>query len=434
MSVAYQRGVTVMSGFFLRRLRFSRSKLGNGGNMAALTALLMPVLVGAAGLASDTAQWVLMRRALQRQADSAALAGAYALTQSRTASSGALGDLAKNQNFTLTSQLIENAPTAGPFAGNTGAVRVRLVATSTLPFTSIFLGGGTTIAAEATAGLQADGDYCILALDEGTAIGITNSGNTLVDAKCGMHSNSSGSPAITGQGSATISASPVSAVGDINSSTNFVPGTIFTPNNVAQRDPYASLANPVPTGTTYNNYRVNPNQTRNMSPGIYRGDLIIQGRANLSPGVYFIDGGQLTVNSGAEMNGTGVTIVLTNSAYGSGSTSALAATTKINGGSTLNITAPDTGTYKGVLLYQDRRTPVMSDNVIINGNSTSLLRGAIYVPRNEIQMNGTTGMNVNCLQLIGYRMVFTGTSDLRNTCPALSASSAFKGNVVRLMG
>jgi hypothetical protein len=59
-------GCCVMSGFSMRRRQASRLNLGRQGNMAALTAMLMPVLIGAAGLASDTAQWVLMRRALQR--------------------------------------------------------------------------------------------------------------------------------------------------------------------------------------------------------------------------------------------------------------------------------------------------------------------------------------------------------------------------------
>lgn len=424
------RGLCMLGGRITRRLRASRS-----GNMAAMTAMLVPVLIGAAGLASDTAQWVLVRRAVQRQADSAALAGAYALTQGQPASSGALADLGKNQNYTLAAApLIENAPTAGPFAGVATAVRVRLTATSRLPFSGAFLGTGVNISAEAVAGLERDGDYCILSLDSGPTIGITNSGNTLVDARCGMHANSTGEPAVTGQGSATIRASPVSAVGAINSSTNFAAGTVFTPYNVSQRDPFADLPDPVPTGNTFNNLRVNPNQTRSLQPGIYRGGLNIQGRANLQSGTYFIDGGSLDISSQAVVNGSGITFVLTNSAYGSGSTSALAATTKINGGATLNITAPDGGTYAGVLFYQDRRTPPMSDNVIINGNSASLLRGAIYVPRNEIRMNGTSGMDVNCLQLVGFRLVFTGTSDLRNICPAMSSSGAFKGNIVRLLG
>lgn len=423
-----------MSGIFLRRLRVSRLRVGNGGNMAALTALLMPVLVGAAGLASDTAQWVLMRRSLQRQADSAALAGAYALTQGRTANSGAISDLAKNSNFVLTSQIIENAPTVGPWAGNADVVRVRLVATSNLPFSSIFLGGGTAISAEASAGLQADGDFCILALDTNPTLAITNSGNTTVDARCGMHSNSSGEPAVTGQGSAVIVATPVSAVGNVNNSSGtFAPGTVFQPYSVAQRDPYASLPDPTVTGGG-SNIRVNSNQTRNLTPGTYR-DFRIQGTVNLAPGVYIIDGsngGELEFGAQSVINGTGVTFVLSSSTMSSSGGDS--AGVSMNGGATMNLSAPTTGTYKGVLIYQDRRTTAMSERLIINGNSSSLMRGAIYVPRNEVQFNGTTGMDIHCLQMVAYRFTFSGNSQINNICPANSGSGSFKGNTVRLMG
>ncbi len=425
----------------MRRLRVSRLKIGRlnigrQGNIAAMTAMLMPVLIGAAGLASDTAQWVLMRRSLQRQADSAALAGAYALTQGRTAVSGATLDLGKNQNFTLTAApVIENAPSVGPWAGNTDAVRVRLVATSNLPFSSLFIGGGTIISAEAVAGLQQDGDYCILALDTTASLGITNTGNTTVDARCGMHSNSTGEPAVAGQGSATIYASPVSAVGNINSSSNFAAGTVFTPYNVAQRDPYDDLPNPsiVSNGQNVN---VNPNQTRNLSPGTYR-SFDIKGTANLAPGVYYIDGrngGGLDLGSQAVINGTGVTFVLTNSNFTSSTSTGLAAGIRINGGATLNLTSPASGTFKGVLMYQDRRATAMSDTAQINGNSSSRLQGAIYVPRNELRFNGTSGMNIDCLQMVGYRITFTGNSNIRNICPTNSGSAAFKGNIVRLLG
>jgi hypothetical protein len=404
--------------------------------MAAMTAMLVPVFIGGAGLASDTAQWVLVKRALQRQADSAALAGAYALTQNRPATTGALADLAKNQNFKLAAApVIENAPTVGPFRGNPVAVRVRLVAESSLPFSSIFLGSGITIAAEAVAGLERDGDYCILALDESPALGITNTGNTFVDARCGMHANSSGEPAVTGQGSATIFASPVSAVGNIVDNGNFATGTKFTPYNISQRDPFASLPDPSISGGG-SNVQVGSNQTRTLSPGTYR-NFRIQGTANLNPGTYYIDGssgGSFDIGAQAVLNGSGVTFVLTNSNLSSGSTSALAAGVKINGGATLNITAPDTGTYAGVLLYQDRRTPAMSDKIIVNGNSSSKLRGALYAPKNELQFNGTSGMDIDCLQMVGYRITFSGTSDIKNICPALSGSGAFKGNVVRLLG
>jgi hypothetical protein len=141
---------------------------------------------------------------------------------------------------------------------------------------------------------------------------------------------------------------------------------------VAQRDPLAAIANPSFTSSP-NNGDVRSGQTRNMTPGTYRG-MSIQGTANPAP-----------------------------------------------------------GTYKGVLVFQDRRATLMGNQVQINGNSSSKLEGAIYVPRNEIQMNGTTNMNIRCLQLIGYRFVFTGNSQITNVCPANTGSGTFKGNIVRLL-
>ena len=65
---------------FIKRLWNDRR-----GNALAITAAALPLVVGSAGLASDTIQWALWKRQLQRSADSAALAGAYALTQTKSA-------------------------------------------------------------------------------------------------------------------------------------------------------------------------------------------------------------------------------------------------------------------------------------------------------------------------------------------------------------
>lgn len=413
------------------------------GSLAAMTALLMPVLIGAAGLASDTVQWTLVRRSLQRQADSAALAGGYALSQNRAVVGTVTADLAKNSNFRLSvAPIIENAPTVGPFAGNTNAVRVRLTSAARLPFTGLFMGSGVNISVEAVAGLATDGSFCILALDTTNSLGITNSGNTTIDARCGMHSNSSGDPAINGQGSAVITASPVSAVGNVDNRSNvFTAPTVFQPYMVSQRDPYAGLPTPNITGTS-NNGDVRSNQTRSMTPGTYRG-MDVQGVANLAPGVYYIDGRapgnnnnkNLGFNVGAQgrVTGTGVTIVLTMSTPPASGTSHLVASMKVNAGAIINLTAPATGTFKGVLIYQDRRATTMGEEININGNSTSRLQGAIYTPRNQMRFNGTTGMNINCLQMAAYRFVFTGNSSITNVCPANSGSGAFVGTLVKLM-
>ena len=49
------------------------------GNSLAIAGAALPLVLGSAGLASDTIQWTLWKRQLQRAADSAAMAGVYAI-------------------------------------------------------------------------------------------------------------------------------------------------------------------------------------------------------------------------------------------------------------------------------------------------------------------------------------------------------------------
>ena len=96
----------------LRKLRHDRR-----GAVAMILALATPMLVGGMGFGIDTIQWTLAKRSLQRQADSGAIAGAYALAQGASVSTSVNSDLARNQTLPLSTTVIENAPTAGPHAG-----------------------------------------------------------------------------------------------------------------------------------------------------------------------------------------------------------------------------------------------------------------------------------------------------------------------------
>jgi Flp pilus assembly protein TadG len=83
------------------------------GAVAMVLALATPVLVGGMAFGIDTIQWTLARRELQRQADSAAIAGAYGLAQGADVRASVTSDLARNASFPLSQTAIENAPTAG---------------------------------------------------------------------------------------------------------------------------------------------------------------------------------------------------------------------------------------------------------------------------------------------------------------------------------
>jgi hypothetical protein len=403
------------------------------GGIAMVLAMTLPVYLGGAALAVDTIQWSLAKRQMQRQADSGAIAGAFGLAQGTSVSAAVTSDLTRNNFVALTEPaVVQNAPLSGPLTGNARAVRVALRTTMRLPFSSLFI-DGTVIGVEATAQLAGQGEYCVVALDRNSVVGIDMGGNTTLNLGCGMISNTVAANAVdagnaTG-GTPSITASPIAAAGGVPESPNYVPGTSLFPYAVPQRDPFAELPTPGANLGSANRLQVNPNGQRSISPGTYR-EVDIKGTLNMAPGVYFIDGGNFSVGAQASVIGTGVTIILTSST--AATTPSSIATTDINGGATINLTAPSTGPYAGVIFYQDRRALDSGVNKI-NGNSASRLQGAIYFPNQAIQYNGTTGMVTDCLKLVAKRISFTGTSRISNVCPANSGSASIPATVVKLV-
>ena len=421
------------------------------GNALAIVAAAMPLVVGAAAIGVDTISASLARRQLQRAADSAALAGAYALVQNESHSDAATHDLTLNNDVTLNgSPVIESAPTVGPWAGSTRAVRVVLTAERVVPFIGFFTGDTMTVTTEATASWLYTGDYCAVALEEGATTGITMTGNATVTLGCGMISNSSGASAVTATGSASITASPIAAVGQIPASSNYASGTELLPYSLPFEDPFEDLPTPVlPScnGNSHNRLSVQPQETLNLntgtesaragysSPGVYcfKG-LDVKGVLTLpSNSTIYIDGSSFDVNSGASLTCSACTFILTSSQAGNNPGSI--ADLNINGGATLNLTAPDTGTYTGVLFYQDERAPDGTSH--INGNASTFFRGAFYFPNRELVFNGTVGMSTACIQLVGRRLGFSGNATIENTetgCPEGSGSQGFEHKTVRLVG
>ena len=98
--------------FFKRLLRDRR------GNALIIAGAALPLVIGSAGLASDTIQWALWKRQLQRAADSGAIAGVYAIVQdegARTNVSTAVDrDLTYNSHIGYTTtKVVGQPPKAG---------------------------------------------------------------------------------------------------------------------------------------------------------------------------------------------------------------------------------------------------------------------------------------------------------------------------------
>jgi Flp pilus assembly protein TadG len=409
------------------------------GNVLVVVAACMPLIVGAAAIGVDTIQLTMTKRQLQRAADSAAMAGAYALVQSKTVADAVDRDLTlNNTNITLSApRTVENAPTTGTYAGNTRAVRVVLAANRSTPFWAFFNRSSTPITVEATAESVFQGQFCMVSLINNNSIGITFTGSTDVNLGCGVATNSTSATAISTGGSARVVASPIAAVGGVPSSTGYASGTVLLPYSPKQADPYASLPrtpSPPASCTWINNLKVQPNDTLTI-PAPASGNLCLSGGVDIKGTVTFpsntaiyVDGGTLNLGSQANVTGDGVTFILTSSTP---SISTSFANISMNGGAIVNLKAPSTGTYAGVLMYMDPRAPYGSDT--INGNSASLFQGGLYFPTRSLTFNGNTGMTTNCLQLVAYQLTFSGNSSVNNTCPANSGAHAFDGFFVKLV-
>lgn len=391
------------------------------GNILVMAAAAMPLVVGSAGLAVDTIQLSLMKRHLQRAADSAALAGAYARVQEMPVNVAVNKALGFNDAFPLASTPIIQTPQSGPYAGNNRAVQVVVSARRSLPFLSFFR-AEPTITVEATAALVYTGKYCMVSLDESANTGITFSGNSTVNLGCGVISNTTGSASIVAQGNTEITASPVAAVGGVPSSDGYVQPTLLLPYSLRQDDPFAGLDDPVlpPAGCE-------PPAPVNglLAVGCHKG-LDVSGTLTLAPGTHYIAGGDFKVNANANLIGEGVTIVFTNETAGGAYPSIT-----INGSADLDLSAPTDGTYEGVLMHYDSRNTGGSYH--INGNSYSQLEGAFYFPRQHLTFNGNSEMDTACIQLVAYRLTFTGNTEINNDCPTDGGAQAFDASWVRLV-
>ena len=163
---------------FLKRLWRDRR-----GNALVIAGASLPLLAGAAGLATDTIQWAMWKRQLQRAADSAAFAGVYARLEDNagmTAAQAVNGDLLKH-NTTGISLMSGYPQVSYPTGtGYTHGVEVTLRIQKTLGFSSMFLSSAPLITVTGRAALFNSGDYCVFARAT-TGPALTIGGSTDVD-------------------------------------------------------------------------------------------------------------------------------------------------------------------------------------------------------------------------------------------------------------
>jgi hypothetical protein len=106
---------------------------------------------------------------------------------------------------------------------------------------------------------------------------------------------------------------------------------------------------------------------------------------NLAPGTYILLGGGLTSDGTSSITGNGVTFYNTyNSTYAYKPIYS-------QDSNTLNLIAPVTGTYEGILFFQDRSVVSSAGNIIAGGSAK--LEGALYFPTTPLVLSSQSNVS-----------------------------------------
>lgn len=401
--------------FFSRGLR-----IAEGGNVATLFALTLPVVVGGAGLGVETSYWYYSSLRLQATADAAAYAGAVEKSWgSDTAAITTTATTSATENGLGTGTItVHTPPTTGAYTTQK-AVEVILNQNLDRIFTSIFTSSKVPEKARAVALVTDASKACVLALSQSASQAALFSGSTSVKLNgCSVMSNSTASDAIKVQGASGLQADCLITVGGMVLNN---PVTTTCTSKITQAlpasDPFGSLPAPTASGGCKN---VNGNKTtQTLQPGTYCSGMNLGGDVTFAPGVYVLQG-NMKINAGAVISGSGVTI------YMSGSN-----TVSMNGNATVTMSAPTSGTYSGVLFYGDRTGTTTQST--FNGTATSLLTGAIYFPKQQVNYLGNFSGKNGCTQVVADTIQWSGNSNINQDCSSLGMKDIPATTSIRLV-
>ncbi|MBR1133938.1 TadE/TadG family type IV pilus assembly protein [Bradyrhizobium iriomotense] len=391
------------------------------GSYVIVSALLMPVLVGTAGLGTEVGWWYYKHKNMQSAADSGAVSAATAasagtdfLSEARAVTAN-YGYTNGANNVTVT---VNQPPKSGNQTSNSQAIEVIVSQPQQRLLSALFGSDPVQITARSVA-LPNSGTGCVLALNSSAspAVSVTG-GNQLNLIKCNLYSNSGASPSLNVAGSASVAANQVGVVGDVSGASSITATNGIRTHIRPVADPYANVSPPARPSCTNAKITVNANgKTNSLDPGCYMGSITVNAGAtlNLSPGIYYLDGANLSVAGNATITGSGVTLVFTGSGSDWG-------TASIGSNATVDLTGPTSGPTKGIVMYGDRNMPA-GTAFNLTGGSTQNFGGAIYLPKANLSFSGGNGTSTSCTKIIADTLTFSGTSNLQVNCTALGTAT-----------
>ena len=400
---------------------------GTSGQVLVIVTLGIFVLTAFVGLAVDLGQFWSVRRHMQTAADAAAVAGAAALRRSGSASAAAAAASSTNGFANGTNDVtvtVNNPPSAGVYAGNTGYVEVIVSQPQPTYFMRV-LGYTSIPVSTRSVASSVNGPACLYALDPTASGAITASGSSVTTLTCGAIDDSSDSKALLSNGGGTLVASNIGVNGGYS-------GSGFTPTPVTgvapAPDPLSYLQPPT-VGACDQTSPLTPGNTKGVNdvwPGTYCGGINISGNNPVlfHPGVYIVMNGMHVTASKPNFSGTGVMFYNTQSlpSYPYGPII-------LGGSNTTNLSAPTSGPYAGILFFQDRSIPIGSSGSKITGAAGSTFDGTIYFSTTSIEYGGNSTSGGYTI-IVADTVKIDGGSTVNDNYSSLSGGSPIKSTAL----
>lgn len=367
------------------------------GQAVVIIAVTMTAMLMVLGLAVDAGQLYVARRTAQEAADAGAYAGAVVLYQGGTtaqARAAAVNDVGRNGyvhggDGGLTSVTVSLPPTSGPNVGNSTYIEVLIstqVRTALVPAQSQL----NTVSVRGVAGAEPlNNGYAIMALDRGNtpdAMRVELNGNVSVDG-AGILVNSTHTEAADNQDEDGSNVTVVAPYG------TDVAGGIEGgwPNVTAgapQRpDPFAGYPRPSVGGlTVHTSLPSAVGGVITLYPGVYTVPISAAGGTTikLNTGVYITKAG-VNGSGNADLQSLAGGVFIFNTMTGYPAATGTCASIKLTGNAATILAPMTTGTYAGLLFYQD---PACTAQFVIAGNGTLSASGTIYLPTAQFYMDG----------------------------------------------
>jgi hypothetical protein len=215
-----------------------------------------------------------------------------------------------------------------------------------------------------------------------------------------IDSNSSTAAVLTGNAFATAGEFDITGAPGTSTSGNATFTGAIHSGMPAMADPLALLPAPSAPSPKYSAVNYSGSAPLTLNPGTYVGGIHITGSGpvTLLPGIYFMQGGGFSLSGQANVTGSGVMI------YNSPSISSDAIS--VSQGS-LILTAPSSGTYLGIAIFQKRTSNVP---ISVSGTGVVNVTGMVYAAKAMVSVSGNGVFNIfgPNSRLVGFDLMISG--------------------------